>query len=332
MLPSLHLCPIGSPLKELPTDVKGKVLEILMRMENPCDLEALMVLDKSGQMFDDEVIVGALLAALQNMGLSLDPGEVDDREGLAALCKGVQAIHAFFRKGGIWQGEPTARFLAMLKAKTNLNMENVMDYIILQFPRDVLDSPQGEFLSCKTRFMEDFDRARKLRVIYEYPSALRFLGHRDRGEWDVVIEAVTRNGATLEYASGELRENEELVKIAVARTGSALQFVGYAFRNRMEVVRVAVERDPTALKYDGSGIDRTTDEWRNLVLSAVKRYGLALQWAGRHLRDDFEVVNAAVYENDGALNWASARLRKDERVLASARASRKWDMDTDEDW
>jgi hypothetical protein len=56
----------------------------------------------------------------------------------------------------------------------------------------------------------------------------------------------------------------------------------------------------------------------------VARYGRALQFASAELKNDKEVVLAAVAENGGALVHASAELKNDKEVVLAAVAQYGW--------
>ena len=290
MLPPLHLCPIGTTLTELPKDLKDRILDILVKtIDDPCDsLADLLAIDNSGKLFENESILRSTMEALRETGLQLGPGKLADPAELFAICDGLQKIDEFFRETNLLVGVPpgmlgpTARFEEMLAQDAGLDMQNVRDYILIQFPKKVLRSPTQVFEEVKRHFRGEF--AHKSRVIRRYPDAFKFLTEDDRDKHDLVLEAVTGNGLMLQHASDRLR-------------------------NDMEVVSLAVNREATAIAYAGPLIDKTEPEWKALVLSAVKRYRGALRCAGESLQDDYEVVLAAVTKDRVALQFASDRLQ-----------------------
>lgn len=85
-----------------------------------------------------------------------------------------------------------------------------------------------------------------------------------------------------------------------------------------DTVLVAVTQDPPA---GSAALEHASLRLRNdreVVLAAVKASGVALEHASLPLRNDREVVLAAVEENGQALSYASNRLKDDEQVVLAA--------------
>ena len=95
----------------------------------------------------------------------------------------------------------------------------------------------------------------------------------------------------LEHAAEELKGDREIVMTAVSKNGMALQF--------------ATEE----LKGD-----------REIVMAAVSQHGMALQFASEELKGDREIVMTAVSQDGWALNFATKDLREDEEMLQLALA------------
>ena len=51
-----------------------------------------------------------------------------------------------------------------------------------------------------------------------------------KGDFEVVLAAVSQNGKALQWASAELRGNREIVSSAVSQDGSALQWAAAELR------------------------------------------------------------------------------------------------------
>lgn len=71
----------------------------------------------------------------------------------------------------------------------------------------------------------------------------------------------------------------------------------------------------------GSALAYVSEELRNdkdVVLAAVSNYGYALEYASKELCADKEVVLAAVRDNGYALEYASKELRADKDVVLAA--------------
>jgi hypothetical protein len=62
---------------------------------------------------------------------------------------------------------------------------------------------------------------------------------------------------------------------------------------------------------------------KELVLAAVKDYGLSLKQASPALQADKEIVMAAVKNNGMAIDFASPVLKKDKAIIKAAKAQEK---------
>ena len=63
---------------------------------------------------------------------------------------------------------------------------------------------------------------------------------------------------------------------------------------------------------------------REVVIAAVTRNGLALEYASNHLKNNKEVVMAAVKQYGYVLRYASKELQKDEDVLRAVTNPNQW--------
>jgi hypothetical protein len=62
---------------------------------------------------------------------------------------------------------------------------------------------------------------------------------------------------------------------------------------------------------------------KELVLAAVKDYGLSLKQASPALQADKQIVMAAVKNNGMAIDFASPALKKDKEIIKAAKAQEK---------
>ena len=90
------------------------------------------------------------------------------------------------------------------------------------------------------------------------------------------LDAVRRDGRTLAYASGELRNDQEFMLEAVRQDGtchgSALEYASKELRNDREVVLEAVRQDGRARVYASNELHND----RDVGLKAVRQYGSAV--------------------------------------------------------
>jgi Domain of unknown function (DUF4116) len=141
---------------------------------------------------------------------------------------------------------------------------------------------------------------------------------------DVMMAAVLRDGSLLEFASRMLRNDRDLVCAAVRHDGMALEFAGAELKNDREVVWAAVTGDTAseelfgnmwcALQFASPALRDDSD----LVLAAVRNNGSALEVASNRLQDNRDVVMAAVRQDGLALEFASPRFQGDDEVVLTA--------------
>lgn len=108
----------------------------------------------------------------------------------------------------------------------------------------------------------------------------------------------------------EFYKNQEFVKEAVKVQPLVLRFVDDELITR-EIVELAMEKDPLTLNLTPFKNDET------LGIKAVKKNPYALEWL-RELRDNFNVVKAAVEKEGFMLEYASERLQNNYEIVKTA--------------
>jgi hypothetical protein len=100
-----------------------------------------------------------------------------------------------------------------------------------------------------------------------------------------MLEAVKKSGDVLKCATGELRDDKEVVLAAINDDARAFEYASDALR---------ADRD--------------------IVLQVVKANGNMLEYASNELRSDHEIVIEAMKENSSAIKYASDVLKKDSQI------------------
>lgn len=127
----------------------------------------------------------------------------------------------------------------------------------------------------------------------------------------------------LEYASSELKNDPEIVKLAVSKDGYALQFASSKLKNDKKIVKKAVSENGLALQYASEELQNN----EKIVKKAVSkcgfafnqdRVGTALRYASEELKNDPEIVKIAVSKNGYALRYASPELQQNTELIALA--------------
>ncbi|KAG2373695.1 hypothetical protein C9374_011984 [Naegleria lovaniensis] len=154
------------------------------------------------------------------------------------------------------------------------------------------------------------------------------------------MDAVSRNGFSLEHASIDLKRKKEIVLAAVRNQPHALKYAVDDLKNDREVVLEAAQRDGTSLQYASTRLrsdkelilltnilafeyaSNTLKNDKDFVLKILRKFGgAALQYVGYSLRSDKDVVLQAVSMADRhyrTLEHASKSLLKDRDVVLAA--------------
>lgn len=95
-------------------------------------------------------------------------------------------------------------------------------------------------------------------------------------------------------------------------------------RRNPQVESTELDEAVARVKANPEVLANMDEEFRNnrqVVLAAVRKSGLALQFASEAFHEDREVVLAAVRQNGFALQFASTSLRHDSQIIAAAMAT-----------
>ena len=130
-----------------------------------------------------------------------------------------------------------------------------------------------------------------------------------KGDKEIAMAAVRSSVDALLWASDALKEDKELLLAACKLNGRAIRYTD-KLRSDVDVALAAVSEDGDALMFCGSAGLGTPKE-KQIALAAVQQSGFALQYASEAMRDDLEVVRAAVEQagNNKVLKCASAKVR-----------------------
>lgn len=142
--------------------------------------------------------------------------------------------------------------------------------------------------------------------------------------------AVDESGWALQYASDELRNDEEVVLTAIqgwdgvsCSYSFAMEYASEELKSNKEFMIKAIELT------EGEAFAKASDTLKNdkeIVLIAVKNCSpphqcdptIVLAYASYQMRADKEVVLAAVRQNGWALAYASDELKNDKEVVLAA--------------
>lgn len=155
-----------------------------------------------------------------------------------------------------------------------------------------------------------------------------------------MLQAVSRYGRMLYYASSELRSDKTVVLAAVSTFGTALKFAHPRLRADKEVVLAAVRQDGMAIEFSSDELkadplvisecnweriksvlqyaDESAKDDYDHVMNVIKNDGRELQYVSKRLQKNHQVVFAAVAQNGAALEFASKELQDNRNIVLKA--------------
>jgi len=163
------------------------------------------------------------------------------------------------------------------------------------------------------------DRECVIEAVSKNGSTLQYVPDEFRNDPGVVGAAIGDDGSAIRYASGALRENREIVLMAVKSHCLALEYVPEHFRSDREVALTAIGQCNSGLddEYEKLHIERGLDDEFAKVLG-YKRTVHALQLLPDEFKADKDIVLASVRQNGMSLQYASDDLRRDKDVVLAA--------------
>ena len=146
-----------------------------------------------------------------------------------------------------------------------------------------------------------------------YHSALQSASLRLRRDHSLVLFAVTHRGDFLQYASGDLQSNIDIVRAAVAQDWSSLQYASISLLHATDFLRSVLPEHPRALQYASAEVRNDV----SFVAPLVEKDVYCLSCAGPAVLSDRAVILSAVRQWPGALQYASHELRNDPDIAAA---------------
>lgn len=137
---------------------------------------------------------------------------------------------------------------------------------------------------------------------------------------DIVLTAIKKNCFAFAYASPQLQNDPEVLAAAINNQEKRQEFLSPKKSNKLRGVvddNIMDELNVEVYNHIYSPL-AWTPKFSNdskLVLAAVRKNGLALEYASKELQNNPDIVLAAVRENGTALKFASKEIRDNRRYV-----------------
>lgn len=155
-------------------------------------------------------------------------------------------------------------------------------------------------------------------------SGLKEASDEIKNDKEVVLAALQMHGAYLEYASEELKQDRNVVLAAIKSFRFVFDrgWVSEALKDDKEFMLSVLQQDGNPrIEHYGSLLQFASDRLKNdrdIVLAAIKKEGLALEYAAQVFKNDNEIVLTAVRQDGYALMLASAALKGNKEIVLAA--------------
>ena len=192
----------------------------------------------------------------------------------------------------------------------------VWDHDPYSFTKDDLDEVVPEELLNDRSFVLELARLGQWNVLKVVPERFQ----KDR---EVVLAAVQSNGLALSFALEQFRNDREIVIAALKKNGSSFPYVSWNLRKDREIVMIAIASQRVVPSYADHPVlgfvpSKELRNDRELVLAAVRYNASEFEFASDELKSDREFVIEAVKLHFCTFQYASKELRDDDEVVALA--------------
>jgi|MDSW01.1.fsa_nt_gb hypothetical protein len=181
----------------------------------------------------------------------------------------------------------------------SLNSESDVDDCPLQYASDLL-LDNREFL---------------IKALALDGRGIEFVSFDLQDDKELILAATNTEG--MQFLSEELRDDREIVEVSVSNYGMQLEYASARLRNDKAIVMTAVRKHPQALKFASERL-QYHPEVRRAAGQELSDTQDVLKDVPKPLRDDIDVVLAAVTFSGESLKSASARLRNNKNVVLAA--------------
>jgi len=160
------------------------------------------------------------------------------------------------------------------------------------------------------------DREVVLAAVADAGAALQHAGAATRNSREVVITAIRQNGDALQFASEALRGSRELCLEAARANWRSLRFITKDLSGDSGFMLAALRetRNPEVFR----NISRCLQVDKGLFLNSVKDYPHTFCYAAAELQFDKTFVLELVHVNGRAIGFASDVVKEDPEVMAAA--------------
>ena len=268
---------------------------------NICDSEDNTLSEKTGDDFCVNCDVGLLEDVVMNDSTDFTEVEADVRQCF---------------KDYLYQSQETILMESADKVDVNKSYFNVAVFEVVDDGADVWRyyGKNHYFDVSETLNDDSSNNEYAIKKVLRDPFDLEKLDDVYKADKEVVMAAVQNGGSALEFASDSLKDDKEVVMAAVKESSFAFQYASDELKTDLDVIATGLknylhlDKLPDKLKAD-----------KEVVFAFVATAGENLSDVkDETLRDDKDIVKAAVRNDSSAYEYASERLKADPEIISEA--------------
>lgn len=146
-------------------------------------------------------------------------------------------------------------------------------------------------------------------------SPLKYASDNIKNNYQIVFEAVKRDGDSIDFASIELKNDTDILLESIKNGGGLSSFI------KLPLILQTRDNLLLAVKNGFSILHDLPSEFirdKEIILEIVKNYGDSLFNVISQFKDSFEIVLAAVNNRGSALKYASDNLKNNKEIVTAA--------------
>lgn len=145
-----------------------------------------------------------------------------------------------------------------------------------------------------------------LEAVSNNPYSLEFASMPLRGDKEICLTAFKKSGSTLRFANQKIQDSFEFVLAAVTNDGLSLAFASEFIKNNPTIISWAVQENGMALRY----VPQKHRQNKKIILKALSNNGYAAEFVPHFLKYDFTVALTAVRQYGLALSFFPQEIRE----------------------
>jgi hypothetical protein len=189
---------------------------------------------------------------------------------------------------------------------------NPIDFATQKFLKDIYKLKKPEI---PQEFFQNFEFYEK--IIKVEPKSLEYFPQRIQNNKNIVMEAVSKIGFTIKFASGELKNNSEIVQIAISNDFRAYLFASSKLQSDEDIMLHTLKKS----KFSWENLSQDKFKSKKVLMHRLN-YGGLMNFESKYLPKEFlkdpEFVKELISSNGIFLNIVDDSFKSDFNTVMTA--------------